>query len=320
MKNVNSLTKFFNGQLFSSERQIQRIIILLGVAIVLAAVSFGGYYYYDRYYTSQPKVVEQTLAEAEQAVRDEPDNVEKRIALAETYLATLRYDDALAQAGQVYSTNPDNQVAWLVMGIANANIGKPTDAIEPLTKFYDARKDEEMPGLDRQLQSAAYYLGDSYLQLGQADKAVPVLENGVIWSQTDADAMYKLGLAYSAVKEYDKAAAVLQRATAFVPDFLEVYEAMATVYDASSQPDLAGYARGMVAYSQKDYNKALELLLKAVQAQPGFAPASAGLGLTYEAMGDLKSAKASYETAVILDPQNFTASQGVARTEAALKK
>lgn len=320
MKMIRSLTKSIDERLFSTNNQIQRIIVLLGIAIVLAVVSFGGYYYYDRYYSSQPGVVEQTLAEAEQAVRDDPQNAEKRLSLAEKYMAALRYDEALAQANQVSSSDPENQVAWLVIGVSNASTGKPAEAIEPLTKLYEARKDEEMPGLDRQLQTAAYYLGDSYLQLGQPEKAVVPLEMGAGWSGTDADVLYKLGLAYSGIQEYDKAAAVLQRATAFVPDFLEVYQAMVTVYESSSQPDLVTYARGMVAYSQKDYDTALDLLLKAVQAQPGFAPASAGLGLTYEAMGDLKNAKASYETAAMLDPTNYTASQGVLRTEAALKK
>src|SRR5512139_2950173 len=154
MNMIRSFTKYINEKLLSTNNQIQRIIVLLGIAIVLAAVSFGGYYYYDRYYSNQPKVVAQTLAEAEQAVRDDPQNTEKRLSLAETYMAALRYEEALAQANQVYGTDPENQVAWLVIGVSNANTGKPTEAIEPLTKFFQARKDEEMPGLDKQLQTA----------------------------------------------------------------------------------------------------------------------------------------------------------------------
>lgn len=317
---MKNLLNFLNERLFSSTYQIQRIVIYVGIAFVLAAVSFGSYYYYDRYYTNQPEIAHQTVAEAEQAVRDDPGNLEARMNLAEAYMISRRFDDALVQANQVLEVEAENQRAWLVIGVANANTGKPSDAIDPLTKFVNARKDGEMPGLDTQLQSAAYYLGDSYLQLGQPDKAVEPLEQAVVWSQTDADSLYKLGMAYSGIQDYENAVLVLQRATVFVPDFREAYEAMANAYEAGGYPDLIPYARGMVAYSQKDYPAAIDLLLKTLQAQPTFSPAFTGLGMTYEAMGDLQNAKTNYETAVTLTPDDFTASQGILRLEAALKK
>jgi tetratricopeptide (TPR) repeat protein len=87
-----------------------------------------------------------------------------------------------------------------------------------------------------------------------------------------------------------------------------------------NEPDYADYARGMVSYSKKDYDAALPLLLKAAQALPDFPPAHDGLGLTYEALGDLQNAKASYEASVKLDPNDFTASTGLQRVDALLKK
>jgi tetratricopeptide (TPR) repeat protein len=109
-------------------------------------------------------------------------------------------------------------------------------------------------------------------------------------------------------------------ATTFVPDYYEAYDAMALAYDALKNPDLANYARGMMAYSKKDYKSALSLLLKSAQAKPNFPPIYTGLGRTYEAMNDLPNAKLSYEMALKLDPNNFTASNGVERVTAALKK
>jgi len=306
--------------LLSDTNQLTRIIILLAVVLVLAIISFGGYYYYDRYYTSQPTKKEVSLAQAEQAVRDDPQNTNKRLELAQTYLIYRRFDDALAQANQVNKSQPDNQAAWLVMGIANANNGKPADAIEPLTKYVDAHKNEDMAALDKGLESALFYLGDSYLQLGQPDKAVPPLEMVAGMSKTDADAIYKLGMAYSGIKEYEKATNMFLIATSFVPDYLEAYQAMAVDYDAMQQPVLASYARGMIAYSKKDYKTALPILIKAAQDNPGFAPTFIGLGQTYEALKDLQNARSSYQAAMNLDPTNFTASDGFQRTEAGLKK
>jgi tetratricopeptide (TPR) repeat protein len=307
-------------EILNDTNQLTRITVLAAVVLVLALISFGGYYYFDRYYSNRTEPVQQGLAQAEQAVRDDPQNKEKRLNLANGYLALGRFNEAITQANQLLNGEPNNHGALLVVGLANASSGKPGDAIEPLSIIFEARKKEDMPGLDKGLMAAAYYLGDSYLQLGKPDSAIEPLEALISWDTTDADAMYKLGLAYSGIKEYDRAITMFQRTTTFVPNYLAAYEALAVAYEANKQPDLAGYARGMSAYSRKDYKAALELLLKAAQAQPGFAPTFSGMGMTYEKMGDLQNAKSSFEAALLLAPNDFTANQGIKRIEAELKK
>lgn len=310
-----------NKGILSDTHQLTRITILAGIVLVLAVISFAGYYYYDRYYNEpQLGTQEMSVAHAEQAVRDNPEDLEKRMALAEIYMLYQRYTDAITQAQQVLASEPDNQRGWLVIGVASANTGNPADAIDPLTRFVDARKDEEMPGLDKSLQAAAYYLGDSYLQLGQPQEAIEPLTQAVNWSQTDADAMYKLGMAYSALQDYPNAVNMFSAATTFVPDFLEAYDAMALAYDAAGKPDYGDYARGMSAYSKKDYKTAVELLKKSAQAQPGYAPTFAGLGMAFEALGNLQEAFDAYQTGVQLDPNNFAASRGLERVQKLLNK
>jgi tetratricopeptide (TPR) repeat protein len=302
---------------FSESNQLTRIIILSGILLVLLVITFGGYYYYDRYYHApQPDIQNVNIAQAEQAVRDEPQSLEKRLALSETYMFGQRFADAIAQANQVLAVESDNQRAWLVLGVSSANIGKPSDAIEPLTKFIEARQDEDMPGLDKSLQAAAYFLGDSYLQLDNPQKAIEPLTLAVNWSRTDADAMYKLGMAHLAVLDYPNAVNMFHAATAFVPDYLEAYDAMALAYDAAGKPEYADYARGMSAYSKKDYETAITLLQKSAQAQPDYALTYAGLGLIYEAQGRLQEALASYQKAIHIDPNNFTATHGIERVSA----
>jgi tetratricopeptide (TPR) repeat protein len=323
MKNKNNVLDTLSDRLFSSTYQLTRIVILLGIVLVVAVISFGSYYYYDRYYRTQPKAAQVSLEQAEKAVRDDPQNIDKRLVLAETLMVNARWEEAIAQANEVMGTDPEApyvQRVWLITGVSNAQMGNYSEAIDPLTRFVDARKDEDMPGVDHQLQSAAYYLGDSYLQLKDPQSAVAPLENAVNWSQTDADAMYKLGVAYAGIQEYEKAANMFHAATTFVPDYLEAYQAMAETYDVLKMPDLAMYARGMMAYSTKDYAKARDLLLKSAQARHDFAPTFAGLGRTYEALEDLPAAKSAYETALTIDQNNFTATNGLQRVEAMLKK
>jgi Flp pilus assembly protein TadD len=317
---MKNLIRYIDNRFFSSVYQVRRITILVAILLVAALISFAGYYYYDRYYTTEIPIAERSIAEAEKAVRDDPGNPDTRLMLAETYMLYSRFDDAVELASQVQQEYPENLAADFILGISHANNGNPDLALEPLQKFIDSRKDEEMPGLDKQLQAAAYYLGDSYLQLGQPELAILPLENAVNWSQTDADSMFKLGIAYAEIEEHYKAVNMFHAATTFVPDYLEAYEAMAESYSALNVPELVDYARGMTAYANKDYQKAVELLQRSVEGKSDFAPAYAGLGRSYESLGDLQNAKSSFESALKIDINNFTASVGLQRVDAALKK
>jgi tetratricopeptide (TPR) repeat protein len=320
MQRIRSLYQSFSDRFLSTSGQVTRIIIFAIIALLLVLGTFAGYYWYDRFYTSQKPVEQLSLEKAQQAVQANPTDLNARLVLAETYLLYGRYEDALTHATQVFAKDPTLQGAWLTMGVANYFLDKPADAITPLTNYVEAFKDEEMPGLDKRLQEASYYLGLSYLALGQPDKAILPLEQTVGWSQLDADAMYTLGLAYSGVGRYGEAIAMFHSAINFVPNFTEVYQAMADAYKADNFPGLADYALGMVAYSQKDYPTAIQLLLKSSKSYPDFAPIFAGLGLTYEAMGDLQNAKISYDKAVSIDPENFTAANGAERVGILLNK
>lgn len=320
MNKTKNLIDAVQKRLFTNTYQLQRIVILTAVVLALTVAGFGGYYYYDRYHRPQPKIAASSIEAAEKAVAEDPQDAAKRLNLAETYLANRRYEDAIAQAQEVNAAYPDDQRAWFILGIANALGGRPAEAVEPLEKFLEANQDAEMPGLNKTLQSAAYYLGDSYLKLGQPDKAISPLERAVDWSQTDADAMYKLGMAYLGVRAYENAANMFIQATRFVPNYTEAYQGLAAAFQGLNEPGLVNYANGMAAFSTKDYSKALDLLLQAAQARPDFAPIFSGLGMTYEAAGDLQNAKTSYEAAVKLDPNDFTANTGLQRVNALLNK
>jgi tetratricopeptide (TPR) repeat protein len=306
--------------LMNDTRLLTRLVIVAGIALLLIIIGFGVYYYYDRYYSAQPSSTQMTLSDAQQELAKDPQNDAKRLALADTQLMNGKYDDAIKNASQVMMKDAENQDAWLILGVGYALKNEPDAAIEPLTKYVAANRDSEMPGLNKRLQAAAYYLGEAYLKQGQPEMAIEPLELTVGWNRMDSDALYQLGLAYSGVGRYEQAVTVLNQATIYVPDFLEAYQAMAEVTKLMNEPDYENYALGMVAYSQKDYDKAVETLLKVVQARPDFAPAYSGLGLTYEAQGKLKEAKESYDAAYKLDPNSFTAQNGSERVGILLNK
>ena len=320
MKKLIDLFDTLNKKYFSNDKQLTRIVILIGIVLLLGAASFGGYYWYDRYYQVKSDTMQVSLVKAEEAVRNDPTNINLRMNLAESYMVQKRFDDSLNQLNQVMAINPKNQRAWYLEGVTFALKGDYTSAIEPLQKFYDAAKSSDMQGINRPLQATAYYLGISYLKTGQPDKAVPVLEQNLQWSPTDADNMYELGVALSDTKQYDQALKVLYHATAFVPDYVEVYQEMALIFQQTNQPALVLYANGMVNYCQKNYDQALNLLLQSSQQQPSSAPTFIGLGLVYEMKKDYQNAQANYTQALALDPNDVTAQKGQARVQILLTK
>ena len=310
------------SDLFKDSNQLTRIIILTGIALVLVVVSFGGYYFYDRYVDKSGNVspIQQSITDLEQAVLENPSDVELRLSLAESYMANRHYENAIAQAEQVHQTDLENERALFVLGLSLASTARYEQAIEPLKKFAAIREEGAMANSDMALETALYFLGESYLQTGQAGEAIPVLERALEINRTDADAMYKRGQAYALVGRHTEAISSYENAIRFVPDFVEVYQGMVESYLALDQPNHAAYARGMLAYSIKDYEGARVELEWVIVTEPDYVPAYLGLGLTYEQLGDSQSALAYADLTLQLDPNSQAALQLKGRLEAAAQE
>ena len=310
------------SELFKDSHQITHIIILTGIALVMVMVSFGSYYYYDRYVDKSGYVspIQQSITELEEALRKNPSDVNVRLSLAETYMASGRYESAIEQASQVYQADPENERALFVLGLALASTSQYDQAIEPLKKFASIREKGEMANVDSALETALYFLGESYLQESQPEKAIPVLVRALEINRTDADAMYKLGQVYAATGQHAEAIILYENAIRFVPDFAEVYQGMVESYLTLNQPTHAAYARGMLAYSIKDYEGARVELEQVVLTEPDFVPSYLGLGLTYERLGDYQTALAYAELALEMDPNSQAAFQLKGRIDTVLQK
>ena len=96
-----------NVRMSPSNKQLTRILIVLGIVLLLAIVGFGGYYWYDRYYRPQPTVADASVQKAEEAVASDPQSLEKRLALADAYMTSGRWDDAIARANEVLAVEPE---------------------------------------------------------------------------------------------------------------------------------------------------------------------------------------------------------------------
>ncbi len=295
-------------------RRLTQLTLGLLAVVIGVGLAFGGYYYWDRYVRLGDKSpIELSVNQLEEAVREDPQDPDRRLALAEMYLGQGRYQEALEQANSVTQIFPDKDRAYLIAGIANVRLERYEAALEPLHQFADIRSQADTAGSDRLLEAAYYFLGESYLALGQPEEAVDVLEKAIAIERTDADALYQLGVAHIQLGDPQEALQYLERAVRLVPDFMESYTAMVEAYTLLDQSDYVAYARGMEAFSKKDYETALTHLQAAAAALPDFEPAHAGLGLTYEKLGQYTEALEAIEYALSLEPADLVAQQAYGR-------
>lgn len=320
---VRSLRTFFDSWVQRvravSTPDLQRAVWIVLIVLIASLAAFSGYYYWDRYvHLGDKSPLERDIEHLEQVVQENPQDPEARVALAEYYLNEGSYQKSLDQVTQVLALYPEHEGALLLSGIAHIHLGQPEMALEPLEKFVALRQDRPMANADTVLEAAYYFLGTSYTQLGRPADAISALEVALAINPTDADALYQLGQAYHANGQPEAALERYHEAVRFVPDFADVYQGMIESYSALGQSDYVAYARGMYAFSLQDYETAQVHLERAVQALPDFAPASLGLGLTYEQMGELGRALKSVRWTLKLDQDNFVAQQALGRIQAAM--
>ncbi len=305
-------------------RMLSTKFIQVGVWLVLAALitvltMFGTYYYWDRYvHLGDKSPVQRNIEQMEQVILSDPQDPDKRVALAEYYLGAGMNQDALALSQQVLERYPEHDGALLIAGVAAARLDQPDAALVPLRHFIARRRTQPMAQADLALEAAYYYLGKSYLQLDRPQDALAALESAVSISPTDADALYQLGLAYQATGRPEPALEQYHQAVRLVPNFSEVYVGMVVSYEALGWPDHVAYARGMQAFTTRDNELAQTYLQQATAALPEFAPAFFGLGLTYEDTGQLDAAQRAMGRALQLAPDDFAIRQAFGRIQLAL--
>ena len=298
---------------------IQIAVWLTLAALVTCLVLFGLYYYWDRYvHLGGKSPVELNIEHLEEAIRSDPQNPENRIALAEYYLTAGMNQDALALSRDMLAHYPDHEGALLISGIAAARLGQVETALTPLEQFVALRKNRPMAKADTALEAAFYFLGESYLKLDRSEEAIAALEAALVIGPTDADALYQLGLAYQARGQPELALTRYHQAVRLVPNFTEVYAGMIESYMALGWSDHVAYAGGMQAFCTQNYTVAQTQLEHAASALPDFAPAYLGLGLTYEAMGQLQAAQTAMNRALDLNPADFATQQALGRIQTAL--
>ena len=309
-------TSLLSKQRRSDHHLLDRLTKLMLFAILSISVVFSVYYFWDRYvHPGDMSPVELGITHLEQVVQTNPGDQNARLSLIQYYIDNENYPEAIEQSQQVLTAYPDNTGALLLLGIAYTKTNQYQTAIDALERFVSLRRATQEIQKDTVLETSLYYIGQNYLSLNQPLQAIEALSGALEIDRTDADAIYLLGSAYAQVGQLQQAIDSYLDAVRFVPDYAEAYHGLAECYNGLHQPDMESYAQGMEAFSQRDYNRARQILEQTAAHLPDFPPLFLGLALTYEQLGEIKLAQENIDRVLELDPNNISAQNALMRIQ-----
>jgi tetratricopeptide (TPR) repeat protein len=292
---------------------LDRLLRVLALALVVTTVGFAIYYYADRRASPQPGLVERSVAQAEDAVRADPGDPGRRLALADLYLAAARYDEAITQYSTALLLDDQALPAHRGLGLAYVAQGQYAAAERELQPVIDARKDSEFAGVDRDLEEAYYFVARAQLGAGWPAAARESLQQALQIDRADADAWELLATVYVATEDFAAARDAATTAARFTPTVREPYALLVQIYRALGDEEGARYARGMLAYADGKYDEAIGELRAVTQAQPDRWEAWTGLGLAHEAKLQKQEAADAYVQALTGNHDDYSARAGLIR-------
>lgn len=297
-----------------SNKTLNRLIMAAGAILLIGAVAIAALYAFDRYRPTGPSMVDRQITTLEDAVRQNPQNLNVRLQLAGAYTVAQRYDDALTQYNAVLQVQPMFESALLGRGQLRMTTGDTAGAEQDFQALIDGAASGQFAAADVQLGQAYFGLAQIKLQQGDTQAAVSLVESALKSNDADADTLNLAGRVYLAAGDTTDAITSLRSAVTFVPTgWADPYQTLAKAYTAAGEPDEAAWASAMVLLANGDTDGAVTALTPLVSGAAA-GDAQTGLGLAMEAKGDGAAAADWYRKALAVDPGNYTATAGLGRT------
>lgn len=230
---------------------------------------------------------------------------------------------ALDSLLQVLRVAPDYPPAMLLAGLVQAQLGADQQAEDYLKRYLD-----KMPGN----AYAAKQLAAIYLKQGDPQRATAVLDSSLKLAPQDAQMLALAGQASLQGKSFSKASSYFEKAAALSPDTTRYQTALGVsklaagdsqgateVLEKAAEMDKNSVEAALLLINSKiqakQYDAALASIKK-MQAQHPSNPAFHNLaGHVYLQKKDLKSARASFEQALVIKPTFYQAAAVLAQMD-----
>ncbi|MEZ4659353.1 MAG: tetratricopeptide repeat protein [Caldilineaceae bacterium] len=224
---------------------------------------------------------EQTIAAAQQAVADAPQDDKLYVELGMAYFDAGRLEEAAAAFQQALELNPQSAPAYNGIGRVRYHTGPPAAAIAAYA---------EAIRLDPHYIAPVFGLGILYsARLGQYEKAVAAFEAGLHHNPEDAFLTATLGSTYARMGRFDEALAALQQAQNLDPASAYVQDWLAILY-----------------MHDKRYDEAVTACQREIELADAHSPHRL-LGLIYAHRGETAAAIAELEQAIALKAEDYEA-------------
>ena len=195
---------------------------------------------------------QRTLAQLEQAVRDNPANFQAAFNLAAAYLQAQQSAQALAVLDRVLNHPQAEANAFRALLQAYASIGNGSGLERTVAKL------EALARANPADFSAAIGLAEGYRQVQRPDAAIRMLDQVVGHPQVDTKAVLQAAQQYAVMTNYAKVEVALDRATRLSPDSPEVW------YDLAALRALLGRSSEAIS----TLRQALDLSAKRLKLEP----------------------------------------------------
>jgi tetratricopeptide (TPR) repeat protein len=269
------------------------------------------------------------LEDAQEKVRQNPDNAFAHFNLGFSYNSLGRYQEAIAPLKEAIRLEPDNSVLHERLGFSYNSLGRYHEAIAPLKEAIRLKPDNFV---------AYGRLGFSLNSLGRYQEAIAPFKEVILINPNDSYAHFNLGFSYSSLGLYQEAIASYKEAIRLKPDNFSAHSGIGFTYEnlGQFQEAIASYKEaarlkpdnifvhnnlgrtysslGREQEAIASYEKAVALFREEIQKKPKESNLHTGLGFNLSNLGRYQEAIASYKEAIRLKPDNFSAHSGIGVT------
>ncbi len=211
----------------------------------------------------------------------EPNRTDLYLELSRLLIFSGRAERGLEMAREALRRQPENAMAWALLGMAYDWLGVPLEAIEACEKAVE---------LDPMLPEAYAYLAEAHMDAGQWFNANNVIDTALDLGENNVDVLRNYGYVLENQGNYYGAIEAYRDALALQNQLAHLHLAI-----------------GRNANALGNLNQALEAYEEAVNVDPSSAAALDRLGWTYLLLGEYERATQALEQALEIDPTSADA-------------
>lgn len=258
--------------------------MVAGILYTVATAGGGG-----------PKTVaERDVVTAEAAVAADAESVDARLEAARANLLVEEFDRASAYADQALELQPGLADALLIKGDAAAGLGDDEGA----RRLYEEAVATNQPLAVNALLKLAAMDEDA----GLLDEAAARLEDALVVSPANATVLVALGRVYAELGKNEESRNAFASSLNYVPDMEGAIAGLTALDYGPAKYDLA-----LVAWNSGDRSGAEAFMEQALTISPDIAWLQVAYGDFFAMVGDPAKARAAYERALSIDPDNTDA-------------